>query len=401
MIKNIFTLTLCIILATSSSLSSMQLPHTMSPNTPLLRAFPGLVGKLSHIDLGDFPTPVHQLKNCGESLRMKNLYIKRDDLSGKEIDDDARMFGGNKVRKLEFILADALNHGARTVLTFGCAGSNHATATATYAHFLGLRCIAMLKPQPNSPVVQRNLLLMSSSNAELHYTSHDERSRATELAMIENEKMYGDVPYQIPTGGSCALGVVGFVSAAFELKEQIERSEIRAPDVIYVTASSCATIAGLLLGVRAAGLQAKIIGVSIEPEVQSGDLLAKITRLMYEANVLLHNLDQNFPLFDVASNEINLVYDLCGDGYGLPTDASAAAFDLLLRTEHIQLDGTYTSKAFSALIRDAQVNRICCDTVVLFWDSYCGDVIGSLYSTYDYRQLPAPLWAYFEDGASA
>jgi 1-aminocyclopropane-1-carboxylate deaminase/D-cysteine desulfhydrase-like pyridoxal-dependent ACC family enzyme len=397
--KIIFIFSLCIF-CVQFHIWSAELPkltHSISSHTPLTRAFPGLVCKLPHIALGDLPTPVQHLKKCGDVLHLQHLYIKRDDLSGKKNDDGSHLFGGNKVRKLEFFLADALNHDAQTVLTFGCAGSNHVVATATYAQFLGLSCIAMLKPQPNSLFVQRNLLLMGAAQAELHYSSHEDRPRATELTVNAYQKKHGVAPYQIPTGGSCAWGVIGFASAVFELAEQIERGEILHPDFLYVAAGSCGTIAGLMLGAKAAGLHTKIIGVCVEPEEVPGEFREKIMGLVHETSMMLHSLDVNFPLFEIDPDEITLVHDMCGTGYGEPFEPAQQAIEFLAHAEKIQLDGTYTGKAFSALVRDAQDNRLPMDAVVLFWHSYCGSEISSLYSSHDYHQLPAALWAYFEN----
>lgn len=400
--KIIFICLLCIF-SSQFHISCAELPklfHAISSQTPLTRAFPGLAHKLPHIVLGDLPTPVQRLKTCGDVLHLQNLYIKRDDLSGKKNDDGPHLFGGNKVRKLEFFLADALNHDAQTVLTFGCAGSNHVVATATYAQFLGLSCIAMLKPQPNSPFVQRNLLLMGAAQAELHYTSHEERPRATELAVIAYQEKHGVVPYQIPTGGSCALGVIGFVNAVFELSEQIERGEMPHPDFLYVAAGSCGTIAGLMLGAKAAGLKIDIVGVCVEPEEVQGEFRKNVMKLFCETNQMLHSIDAAFPLFEIDPDEISLVYGMCGTGYGKSFEPAQRAIELLAETELIQLDGTYTGKAFSALVCDAQDNRFPADAVVLFWNSYCGGEVSSLYSFNDYHQLPVALWGYFENETS-
>ena len=128
---------------------------------PLFERYPGMKDKLDHVPLGSFPTPVESLERLGREIGVNDLYVKRDDLSGEA-------YAGNKVRKLEFVLARVLAKGAKEVLTFGYAGSNHATATAVYAEQLGLRSISMLLPQPNADYVRRNLLLSYRCNAELH-----------------------------------------------------------------------------------------------------------------------------------------------------------------------------------------------------------------------------------------
>lgn len=119
---------------------------------PLFKQYPLLEDKLPYVALGDFPTPVEKLDRLGADIGVDHLYIKRDDLSGK-------VYGGNKVRKLEFLLGHALRTEVKTVLTFGFAGSNHAVATAIYAHHVGLKSISMLMPQPNAHYPRRNLLM--------------------------------------------------------------------------------------------------------------------------------------------------------------------------------------------------------------------------------------------------
>jgi 1-aminocyclopropane-1-carboxylate deaminase/D-cysteine desulfhydrase-like pyridoxal-dependent ACC family enzyme len=128
---------------------------------PLFEYHPELAIKLPYVSLGEFPTSVQKLDQLGKHIGLNNLFIKRDDLSGKA-------FGGNKIRKLEFILGKALRSKVNEVLTFGSAGSNHALATAIYAKKLGLSSISMLLPQPNAYYVRRNLLLSYSCQAELH-----------------------------------------------------------------------------------------------------------------------------------------------------------------------------------------------------------------------------------------
>ncbi|MCP5108354.1 MAG: pyridoxal-phosphate dependent enzyme [bacterium] len=128
---------------------------------PLFEQFPKLAGNLPHVDLCRFPTPVLKLEKLGNTLGLDNLYIKQDGLT-------AQPFGGNKIRKLEFLLGDALGQGAEEVITFGYAGSNFALATAVYAKQVGLKSISMLMPQPNACYVRRNLLMSRYADAEFH-----------------------------------------------------------------------------------------------------------------------------------------------------------------------------------------------------------------------------------------
>ncbi|KKQ10883.1 MAG: D-cysteine desulfhydrase [candidate division TM6 bacterium GW2011_GWF2_36_6] len=252
---------------------STQNTITISENTqtfdfnadaPIFKAFPGLQETLAHITLGTFPTPILKTDKFGIFLKdafgidVKNLYVKQDSLSGRKNTDPAQLFGGNKVRKLEFILADALLCGAETIVTVGDAGSNHALATAIYSKLVGLDCIIMLAPQLNTSYLQRNLLM------DLYYSPtikayFSEAQRAVDEIKVSREFILAEKqsPYYIPMGGSNEVGAVGFVNAAFELKEQIDQKIVPEPDYIYVTLGSAGTAAGFILGCKAAGPKIK------------------------------------------------------------------------------------------------------------------------------------------------
>ena len=234
---------------------------------PLFEQYPLLRERLSYISLGEFPTPVQKLEQLGVELDASQLYIKRDDLSGK-------LYGGNKPRKLEFILGSALRSGARDVITFGGAGSNHALATAIYARQAGLKSISMLMPQPNARYVRRNLLMSHYCGAELHSCGAQLESvrnmllvyLATIYQLLRCRLKSGCFPKRIPPGGSSPFGVIGFVNAALELKEQIANSYMPEPEYIYVACGTMGTAAGLILGLRAANLKIRVVSVRVTSE---------------------------------------------------------------------------------------------------------------------------------------
>ncbi len=216
---------------------------------PLFQHYPLLAHKLPYVALGVFPTPVQKLDQLGQQLGLDNLFIKRDDLSGK-------IYGGNKIRKLEFILGKAIRTKAGEVLTFGAAGSNHALATAIYADQLGLKSISMLASQPNASYIRRNLLMSYHYGAELHLIPNIPfiplvANPAVLYQLLRHRLKRGQFPMIVPMGGSSPLGAVGFVNAAFELQEQILKGEISEPDYIYVASGSMGTAAGLILGLKA------------------------------------------------------------------------------------------------------------------------------------------------------
>ena len=253
----------------------------------LFEHFPTLRKQLPYAQLADLPTPVERLSNLGQRIGVEQLWVKRDDLTGK-------VYGGNKIRKLELLLGEALRSQAREVMTFGFAGSNHASATSVYAKELGLRSISMLMPQPNAEYVRRNLLLSFASCAELH---HYEDPEALEIGVEEQLRIHGRKtgrePAVIPPGGSTPVGATGFVNAAMELKAQIDEGLLPEPDYIYAALGSTGTVVGLLVGLRALGLKTRVKAVRVlGTDVVEEERLAE---LFQETVDFLSSLDPRFP----------------------------------------------------------------------------------------------------------
>lgn len=358
----------------------------------LFNKFSLLKNSINYISLCDLPTPIVKLHNFGNHVGCKNLYIKRDDLCGKNYGNGFRFYGGNKPRKLEFLLADAKQKGAKTIITYGCAGSNHASATAVYAKELGMNSILMLKNQPNSFVVRHNLLLDNYYSAQLKFFPNNKvRSDAAE-EILKKDKY----AYLIPTGGSTPIGALGFVNAAFELAEQIKNGQIKEPDFIYVATGSCATTSGLLLGCKAAGLKSKIIGICVEPEEEKDEFLLNIKKLFVSANELLNKADSSFEIFDFPGENLILNKKFVGAGYGLFIPETVDVVKLFKNLENIKLEGTYSVKPVVALIDDA-ASGIIKDQTILFWNTYCGIDFSYLTNYYDYKNLPVEFQKYFEE----
>jgi len=372
-------------------------PGLLHGEIAMFKNFPLLAEKIAYVSLSDLPTTVMRMSQLGTELGCTSLYIKRDDLSGKILEDGHRLFGGNKIRKLEFLLGDALAQNAQSVLTFGPIGSNHITATAACAQYLGLKSYSMLwASQPNSHVVRRNLALMDYYGTEIHYCpdSFKYSLAATYNYFLENfSRQY---LYMIPMGGSCTLGELGFVNAAFELKEQIEQGIIPEPDRLYLSACSYGTISGLLLGAKLAGLKTQIIGIAAAPEKVQGKGKKTIVELFRETNTFLHNLDASIPLFDFTENGINLLFDYAGERYGLLTEQASDAIALMRTKESINLDATYTGKAMAGMIDDIKKNAKP-DEVILFWNTFYGDMRCDVTNDFDYKKLPKDLHAIFQE----
>lgn len=359
----------------------------------LFAAYPELQSKIPYISLGAFPTPIEKLHTLSKRYNT-HIYIKQDSLSGGVDTDGAPLYGGNKVRKLEFLLAQAQLLGATKVLTFGCVGSNHAVATAVHARRLGINTICMLKPQPPSHVVQHNLLMHLTCGTELHYNPNNDIRNLNALTVwLEHYKKDKQVPYIIPTGGSNKFGTLGFVNAAFELVTQIKQGLIPKPTHIYIPCGSCATTAGILLGCKAAGLDVQIVAVAVEPD-EEPTFAQTIDRLFKETNNYLHALDDSFPLCSYTEHDLILEHNFTGDSYGLFTQEGVAVARELQEAENITLDGTYTAKAFACLLSDVKKHP---ERVVLFWNTYSGLDFSHQINSKDYTRLPQCFHDYFDE----
>ena len=354
----------------------------------LTQKFPGLQN-IPCLELCTLPTPVQKLAILSNSLG-SDVHIKRDDTTG------GQKYGGNKPRKLELEFARAMSRGATAVITFGCAGSNHAVATGEYARKLGLKAICMLKPQAPSHVVRKNLLLHQANGVELHFAPDNNVRRMATFAKWLDLINAGERPYIIPTGGSTARGTVGFVKAAFELKEQIDKRLLPKPDLIYVPCGSVATTVGILLGCKAAGLKCKIMAIAVEPEEERDEFKNNIAKLFQETNLFLRGYDSNFPALTIDSEDLEINLNFTGPEYAVFTREGIEARELLQRTEGILLDGTYTAKAFAALIDDIRSKRSQ-GKKVLFWNTYCGEEFSNRLASADYKKLPACFHRYFEE----
>lgn len=382
-------------------LASEDTPYLFVPPTgyipPLFKAYPALMQKVPHLSLGIYPTPISYCNELGSRIGV-SLAIKHDGRAGPIV-AGKQLFSGNKLRKLEFLLADAKAHGIDCVITRGGTGSNHALATTIYAKLLGMDSICFLMHQPNARSVQRNLLLQKYYGAKIRINS----SRALHAIAVADEfiahkEKTGRFPYLIPTGGSCDRGALGFVNAAYELKEQIDQGIISEPAIICaaVGVNSGGTTAGLLLGLLAAGVQSHLIAVGVEPEDAPGQLEEQTKKLFYETNLLLTQSDPEFPQFDFPDSQFTVIRGFGGTDYGLYSKEGVAAKELLKTTENISLDGTYTAKAFAGMLDYIKKGDLQGKTV-LFWNTYCSDDFSSLTQTVDYKKLPAAVHTYFEE----
>ncbi len=353
---------------------------------PLFRHWPALSEKLAHTTLCELPTPVSEAAPLAATLGLASLHIKRDDLSAPD-------YGGNKIRKLEFLLAEAARRGHQRVLTFGFAGSNFAAATALNAHKLGMRSTSMLLPQANAAYLRENLLISLASEAQCLQAANEPLLAIQTLLTTLRHSLKGQRPYWIPAGGSSPVGLMGFVNAAVELKEQIEAGQLPRPAAIYVAMGSMGTAAGLAVGLAACGLEIPIHAVRVVPQ-RYGNARA-LTRLIGKLDTFIHRLDAGFPDTRDAARLCQLRDDFFGAGYGVFTEAGTEATQLAAAQADIELDGTYSAKAMAALIHDARAGRLA-DQPVLFWNTHNSRDTAPLIEGVDYRGLPSGLRRYFE-----
>ncbi len=361
--------------------------NAVVPDMPLFRAHPLLGKKLPRVALGQFPTPVQRLDRLGKDVGASHLFIKRDDISG-------RLYGGNKVRKLEFLMGEALRRGAKEVLTFGCAGSNHCLATSIYARQLGLGSISILLPQPNASCVRDNLLANYSHGAELHLCrSMPVVALGTMRQLVQHRLKEGRWPMVIPPGGSSVLGVVGFVAAAFELKDQVLRGEVPEPDYIYVAAGTMGTAGGLLLGLRAAGLKSHVVGIAVgDRRFVNAKKMLGLTR---KTNSVLCSLDHSFPRWAFTQSAIEIRHEFVGPGYAHFTEEGMSALSRTQHLEGIRLEGTYTGKTLAGLVHD--VTEEGRNGTILFWNTFNSRNLAEAAADLDYRDLPSCFHRYFEE----
>jgi len=353
----------------------------------LFEAYPKLKENIPWVPLGDFPTPVHKLEKLGKEVGAETLYIKRDDLS-------STIYGGNKVRKLEFVLAQAQQKKADTLITIGAAGTNHGLATTIHGHRLGMKSILILLDQPVAEYAKKNLLLDHLHNAKLVKTSML-RIVFTVLwqYLINMKPLQRRLPRYIPPGGSTPLGCLGYVNAAFELKAQVAEGLIPEPDYLFVALGTMGTGAGLHLGCRLADLKTRVIGIRVTERWMCSP--QKWAALINNTNRYLRENDPEIPRIEVLPAELTFLDDYSGERYAQFTAEGMVAVSLMSSLEKIRLEGTYTGKALAGALDYMRKNHLQ-DKVLLFWNTHNSVDLSHLVKDMDYRQLPKSLHSYFE-----
>jgi D-cysteine desulfhydrase family pyridoxal phosphate-dependent enzyme len=308
-----------------------------------------LTDRLPRIRLGHLPTPLHELPRLSRALGGPRLFVKRDDQTGLAT-------GGNKTRKLEFSVGEALRRGADTLVTLGAVQSNHARQTAAAAAACGLRCVIVLRGHAPA-LATGNLLLDHLLGARVVFSGEGAHEQVAE-EVVAGERAEGHRPYLIPIGASDEVGAAGFVSALEELKGQLDELRLRVDRVVFAS-SSFGTQTGLCVGAKALGFQAQLVGIAIDSrreKVQeavvgiAGRLAARI------------GLETSLTPAEVTAYDGYL-----GGGYGVLGDPEREAIQLAARCEGILLDPVYTGRAMAGLVDLVRRGELGSDETVLFW----------------------------------
>ena len=312
------------------------------------------------LPLATLPTPLYDAVRFRDALggsdQCPRILIKRDDLTTLGL-------GGNKARKLEYLVADAQARGATTLITTGAVQSNHARMTAAAACVAGMRCVLVLTSTKEVPPVEGNLLLDRMYGAELRFVpsldamfavGNDEPVVAE---VVAEEQHAGRTPYVIPVGGSSSVGVLGYVSGSAELVDQLHDAGV-TPARLYYASGSRGTQAGLTLGAKLCEAPYRVCGVAVsggEPEK-----IERAKRIGNQAAALLE-LPERLEAADLVTDQTHI-----GEGYGIPTDAALEAIRLLAKTEAILLDPCYTSKAMAGMMQDIRDRAVAPSETVVF-----------------------------------
>jgi D-cysteine desulfhydrase len=304
--------------------------------------FPQLAGTLERIPLGEGPTPVRPLAGLSAEGGAP-VWLKNDGLYGG-------VWGGNKARKLEWILADALHRGRKTIITFGAIGTNHGLATALYARDQGLRTVLLLVDQPLDDHVRAQLTRLERSGATIYRTHSTARTIATiPWAMVRHADLESrKLPYFLTVGGSSAIGAIGHVEAGLELGDQVVRDEVPEPSHLVVALGSGGTAAGLALGLKLAGLQTRVVAVVVNDKLKLH--AGVVARLAERAARLLRDRGAELGDVSIRASDVDVERGWLGAGYGHPTRESERARELTLAREGLALEPVYTAKAMAALL---------------------------------------------------
>ncbi len=319
---------------------------------------------IPRVELCKLPTPIELLKNVSEQCGIE-VYAKRDDLTSNR-------YGGNKARKLEFLLGEARQKGANTLITTGAVGSNHVLATSVHGRDHGFEVHAALVPQRSTPHVEANARADVAVGAHLHAVPRGLSQSAAIHGLSGALRLRGKRPYVIPVGGSSATGTLGYVAAGIELAGQMTRGEIPDIERIFMPLGTCATLAGTALGLAACGVTTRVVGVRVTPTAFAN--MSIVEDLMRDAARRLRAYDDRFP--DIESEALARITIDAGQfepGYGEQNDAADRA-KTIAGSDGLTLETTYSARALAGLLSTVSTTK----KPTLFWMTLNGTDISSL-----------------------
>lgn len=325
---------------------------TSSIDLPLFSRYPKLKKVLKPKPFACLPTPVKPLPEISV-----NAWIKQDDLTHPE-------YGGNKIRKLDFVLADIKRHQKNHVITFGATGTNAGVATAMMCYRNHLKCTVYLFEQPLTQTVKDNIALMRAYGAELIFCGSLFK---TVLSFYTSRYRLKRTSYFLWAGCSNSVATFAYINAAFELKQQIDSGQLPEPENIFVPVGSCSTLAGLTLGAQLCGLNSTVIGIRVAP-AYLGPFPActegEVNKVIKQAVKDMKNWGIEAPS-NIPTCRFN--DDFYGEGYGIGTDASVKAIEIF-KTHGITLESTYSGKAAAAFLQQLQEPES--GQPQLFWQTF-------------------------------
>ena len=296
------------------------------------------LARFPRVSLGHLPTPLEPMDRLSEHLGGPRIWVKRDDCTGLSS-------GGNKTRKLEFLMADAVEKGADTIITQGATQSNHARQTAAASAKLGMDCHILLEDRTGSNdenyIMNGNVLLDRLHGASVSKRAGGADMNAEMEALAEKLREAGKTPYVIPGGGSNPIGALGYVNCARELTEQAAAIGLQIDALVHATGSS-GTQAGLVAGLAAIQSDIHLLGIGVRApqEKQEG----MVHDLAQRTATLLN------PALEIPRDSVRANCNYVGAGYGVPTEGMVAALKLLSRTEGLLFDPVYSGKGLDGLI---------------------------------------------------
>ncbi|MEO7387224.1 MAG: pyridoxal-phosphate dependent enzyme [Gammaproteobacteria bacterium] len=338
---------------------------------------------MSRLALATLPTALEPARGLGAAIGASGLLTKRDDLAGAT-------YGGNKVRKLEYLLGEALRRGCDAVLTFGAAGSNHALATAIHARQVGLDCYAVLTEQIPNPWVANTLRWHCLLGTHMVPTTGFVESQAEAARVKAAHPTGADRLYEVPWGGSSPLGSLGFVDAGAELAAQLAAGGVDGPLRVYLPCGTMGSVAGLLVGLRVAGVDATVVSVKVVPQVVVD--AAAVLRLASEVTRLLP--PELAPAAEELAARLEFRAEFAGAGYAVPTPECVEAVALAAEHQGIKLDTTYSGKALACVVADARSGRLA-GQVPVFWQTWNSRPYPPGLADVDTFRLPAAFRKFF------